>query len=479
MSTELDLLLMDPPVSLQKRYSIFSSGGNKNPAWGLVFIASVAKREGYRVAIQDLNVTGLDIESFRNFLLTTKPRIVGITASSLGVSDAAQVATIVKQTLPDTLTILGGSHVSAVPEQTLLRYPQFDLGAIGEGEITTLELLRVSSPSPEDFSKINGLAWRNRDNIMFSSPRQLITDMSWLPELAMELLPHLGKYYSPPIYSLKLEPAVAITWTRGCPNRCTFCSNNLIHGCSVRYHSVDYLMNWIHKMIKDYDIREIQFMDDTFTANPEYVAKFCERLIRSKTKIAWNCATRVNTLTEELVQLMARTGCWQISIGIESGNKEILRRMKKGISLKQVDNVIRWARTAGINVKGFFMMGFLGETHETLRETIDLAMKLPIQDLSMSIFVPYPGVSARKNIEEFGSFEENWDDMSSLNVNFVPHGFTREELLRINRAVYRKFYFRPRIVLAYLRRMRNPRFMLSLFKGFMNLMWSIFRSTKY
>jgi len=475
----LDVLLVDPAVSMKKRYSHFSIAGNKGPSWGLAFMAAVARREGYSADLLDLNITGLEEKSFRRYLAKWRPRIVGLTASTLGVSDAAAVASIVKQVLPDTLTILGGSHVSAVPEETLKNYSQFDLAGIGEGELTLLDLLDVSPSSDGDFSQIDGLAWRDGEEISLSSRRQLIPDLDWLPQPAMDLFPHLGKYYLPALFSVKMQPAVGITTTRGCPGVCTFCANNLIHGRKVRYHNLEFVFEWIGKMVHDYGIREIQLMDDTFTSSNDYVVGFCERLLNSDMNIVWNCLVSARTFEEDTLKLMKRAGCWQMSLGIESANKEILRRMKKGITVEQVDRVVNLAHSIGIATKGFFIMGFPGETHETMQETMDLAMRLPIQDFSMSIFVPYPGTPARKNIERFGTLEESWDKMSSLNVNFVPHGFTREELLTINRASYRKFYFRISIILAYLRRMTSPASAFIMVKGLIGLVLGFLRPTKY
>jgi len=474
----IDLLLIDPPLSMTKRYGPFGPCGSKSFHSGLAYIAAVARREGFKVKILDMGVTTFDTNELEQYLLTCRPRIVGLTATTIAVSDAARVAGIVKKILPDTLTVIGGPHISCAPEATIKRYPEFDIGVIGEGEITMLELLSLSNPLKGDFSKIDGLIWRDDNGISFSKPRELIKDLDWLPLPAVDLFPDLKSSYIPPYFSVKRTPAVTVMTTRGCPGKCTFCTN-AIHGRVIRQYSLDYLFEYTYLLTQKYGIKEFQINDDTFTVNRRRVIEFCQRLIDEKIDLTWSCLSRVSGITLEMLELMKKAGCWQIGYGIESGDQEMLNSLKKGIKLEQVRKTIEMTKQAGISIKGFFMMGLPGETHESLKKTLDLALKLPIDDMALTIFTPYPGTPAYQNIQRYGTFIEDWDTMTTLNASFVANGFTREELIKINQTTYRKFYFRPRIIWSYLKRMTSIRFIVIMAKGLYGLLSTLFVKKKY
>jgi radical SAM superfamily enzyme YgiQ (UPF0313 family) len=477
----IDLLLVDPPTSQKKRYGSFALCGNRAPSYGLMHIASVARNEGFKTKILDMAVTEMDDSSFKQYLLTERPRILGVTAATLAVSDAARVCKIAKNTIPDILTVLGGHHISSVPEATLLRYPEFDIGVIGEGEMTMLDLLKLTNPLKDDFTTIKGLAFRNGNQVSLSEPRELIQDLNSLPLPAIDLLPDLKTNYIPTLFSVKRTPAVLLMTTRGCPGRCTFCTN-VIHGRRIRQFSVDYLFELIYLLTRQYGIKELQIFDDTFTANRNRVIEFCERLIREDIDLTWSCLARVNGVNTEMLNLMKRAGCWQICYGVESGDEAMLKKIKKDISLDQVRKAIDLTKEAGICTKGFFIIGFPGETRESLKKTLDLALSLPLNDLALTIFTPYPGTQAYSDIinnrAEYGTFTGDWDSMTALNASFVAKGFTKDELIKINRDTYRNFYFRPRIFLSYLHRMSGWKFLVIVAKGAYGLLRPMFVKNK-
>ncbi len=474
----LDLLLIDPPLSMTKRYGHFALCGGKSFQTGLAYIAAVARRENFRVKILDMGVTILKDEELKKYLQTEKPKIVGLTATTIAISDAARIAGIVKKTLPDTLTVIGGPHISCTPEATIKRYLEFDVGVIGEGEITMLDLLNLPNPSKSNFIGIDGLIWNDNDSISYSKPRTLIKDLDWLPLPAVDLFPDLKTSYIPPYFSVKRTPAVTVMTTRGCPGQCTFCTN-AIHGRTIRQYSLDYLFEYTYLLTKKYGIKEFQINDDTFTVDRKRVIEFCKRLLDEKIDLTWTCLSRVNGVTPEMLVLMKKAGCWQICYGIESGDQEMLNSLMKRIKLEQVHKTTEMTKQASISMKGYFMMGLPGETRESLKKTVDLALELPLDDIALTIFTPYPGSPAYKDIQKYGTFIEDWDAMTTLNASFVAKGFTREELIKINQATYRKFYFRPRIIWSYLKRITGIRFIVIMAKGMYGLLSTLFVKKKY
>ncbi|MCK5506650.1 MAG: B12-binding domain-containing radical SAM protein, partial [Thermodesulfovibrionia bacterium] len=324
----IDLLLIDPPLSMKKRYGSFALCGSKSFQFGLAYIASVAREAGFKVKILDMGVENIDNATFKEFLLTHRPRIVGFTAVTIAISDAARVAKIAKETLPDMLTVVGGPHLSCAPEATIRRYPEFDAGVIGEGEITLLEMLKHSALHKGSFPGIDGLIWKDGENIRMSQPRELIKDLGSLPIPAIDLLPEIKSHYIPPYFSVKRTPAVSFMTTRGCPGRCTFCTN-AIHGRRIRQYPLDHVFELIYLLTKKYGIKECQIADDTFMVNKKRVKEFCERLIREKIDLTWSCLARIKGVTPEILALMKKAGCWQIKYGIESGDKGMLKMIKK------------------------------------------------------------------------------------------------------------------------------------------------------
>lgn len=473
----IDLLLIDPPLSMSKRYGHFAICGSKSPQLGLCYIAAAVRREGFNVKILDMDLTKMGDDSFREYLLKEKPRVVGTTATTIAISDAARVAQVAKDTLPGVCTIVGGPHLSCTAEATMLRYPQFDIGVIGEGELTVIDLLNLPDPLKGSYSEINGLVWRSGDKVAYSKPRELIQDVNWLPLPAVDLVPDLESNYIPPYFSVYRTPSVVFMTTRGCPSKCTFCTN-AIHGNRIRRFSLDYLFEMLYLYTGKYGIKEVSILDDSFTINKQFVIDFCERLIRENIDLTWSCLTRINSVSPDLLSVMKRAGCWQISYGIESGDNEMLKKIKKGITVEQVREAVSMTKRSGIKVKGFFIMGFAEETHESLKKTLDLAIDLPIDDMSLTIFTPYPGTPAHADIHKYGEFNEDWDAMTTLNASFIPSGFSRDELLKLNHATYRKFYFRPRIFFSYLRRISEFKFIFIMLKGMIGLLSTLFLKDK-
>jgi radical SAM superfamily enzyme YgiQ (UPF0313 family) len=223
-----------------------------------------------------------------------------------------------------------------------------------------------------------------------------------------------------------------------------------------------------------FGIREFSFEDDTFITFKTRLQDICQQLIELGLDISWTCLGRVNHVTADNLLLMKKAGCWQISFGIESGSQEILHLVNKRIRLDQVRQAVRLSREAGIRTKGFFILGHPGETPETLRMTIDFALELPLDDISVCHMTPFPGTELYDRATEFGEFDPDWNAMNLLTIVFIPHGLTRNELLSAQKELIRRFYFRPRIIIDYGKRLvQNPAMARGLWNGFRSLIRSI------
>jgi radical SAM superfamily enzyme YgiQ (UPF0313 family) len=198
----------------------------------------------------------------------------------------------------------------------------------------------------------------------------------------------------------------------------------------------------IKELRERHGVREIMIEDDTFVASRRRVREFCERLIAEKHDMSWSCLGRADRVTPDLLRLMRQAGCWHISYGIETGDPEMLARMGKNEDLAQIREALRWSREAGLRTKGFFMIGFPGETRDSLARTKKFALSLPLDDISVMQFTPFPGCSVYPGIDHYGTFDRDWRKMNILTTVFVPHGFTLEELDRARSRLLRSFYFR-------------------------------------
>jgi radical SAM superfamily enzyme YgiQ (UPF0313 family) len=184
-------------------------------------------------------------------------------------------------------------------------------------------------------------------------------------------------------------------------------------------------------------------------------------------KISWSCLGRADAVTPEILKIMKKTGCWSISYGIETGDEEVMKFIEKNITLEQVEQAVRLTNESGILSKGFFIMGHPVDTHETITKTINFALKIPLDDISISMMTPFPGSKLYQIASQYGQFENNWEKMNELDIVFVPKGLTKDDLRRYSKEMFRRFYLRPKIVLNYMKRIiENPKGFPNYAKGF-------------
>jgi radical SAM superfamily enzyme YgiQ (UPF0313 family) len=219
-----------------------------------------------------------------------------------------------------------------------------------------------------------------------------------------------------------------------------------VFGNHCRAYSPDYAIRLVRDLYDRHGVRELLIEDDTFVIVKDRVREFCERLIAEKLKLSWSCLGRADRVDPDLLKLMRRAGCWQLSYGIESGDPDILKSMHKRLSLDQIRQALQWSREAGLRTKGFFIVGFPGETRETLERTRRLACSLPLDDISVMQMTPFPGSELYSMADQAGTFNRDWRQMNVINTVFVPHGLTREDLERARSRLLKDFYSRPGVL---------------------------------
>jgi radical SAM superfamily enzyme YgiQ (UPF0313 family) len=242
-----------------------------------------------------------------------------------------------------------------------------------------------------------------------------------------------------------------IITSRGCPNQCTFCDRS-VFGQKLRQRSPQNIAAEIELLWQRYQIREIAFVDDTFTINPQRIVELFRILSEKGIHFPWTCMSRINTVDERILSFMKDHGCWHISFGIESGSEATLRQIKKNITLPAARRCIETCRRLGILTKGFFIVGHPTDTLDSIEQTIRLALDLPLDDVVATLNTPLPGTEQYGTASEFGSFKgRDWSEFNLWNPVFVPRGLTEEILVAKHREFYRRFYLRPRIIARYVR----------------------------
>ena len=238
----------------------------------------------------------------------------------------------------------------------------------------------------------------------------------------------------------------------------------------MRSYSPGYAVGIFKDLRENFGVKEILIEDDTFVFSRGRVQEFCERLIAERIDVTWSCLGRADRVTPDTLKMLKRAGCWHISYGIESGDQGILDSMQKGETISQIEDAVSWAREAGLKTTGFFMVGFPGETEDSLALTEELIMRLPLDDISVMQMTPFPGTAIFKEAHECGRFEQDWSKMNALNTVFVPHGIREADLEKARLRMLRRFYFRPSQVLKkFLSTVRSPRRIRHVLRGFFAL----------
>jgi anaerobic magnesium-protoporphyrin IX monomethyl ester cyclase len=440
------------------------------PSLGLGYLAAVLEKAGHDVKVYNGPIgEDIDYTEIRDIIQKFKPDLIGFGVMTPVFHRAIEVTEYIKKHIDTSITvILGGSHITSLPEETLRNFPIFDAGIVGEGEHTIIEFMDYLS-GKRKLDSIKGIVYAKKNGkVILTESRPLIQNLDEIPFPARHLLDLENQRYS-----WFVERGVHMVTSRGCPNRCKFC-DHAIFGKTNRVHSVEYVIKEIEHVINTYKAKEIIFLDDNFTLNTPRLKTICNEMIKRKIDIRWQCYGRVNNASPELYRLMKKAGCWSISYGIESGNQEVLNFINKDITKEQVRKAVCEAKKAGIQTRGSFMIGHPIDTKETVLQTINFAKTLPLDNVGFSIFVPYPGSEFFRDVEKYGTFRR---DKYYTNFNrsdndpvFIPRTMTKEEIHALYTKAQRDFFLRPSYILRSLRNLQSPKHFSKYFFGFCNIM---------
>ena len=377
--------------------------------------------DNYLNNLKDLS--GKMWREIKSTIIEYKPTVVGISVKSPMFKSACIVARLAKEVNKQIIVIMGGPHPSMLGAD-LLNYSEIDICIKSEGEKTIVELLNAIE-NEKEFNSIQGIVYRKDGRIVENPPRKLIDDLDSLcfpHESAPEVLKDYDQY---PLNAFKF-----IFTTRGCPYNCAYCGSNNIWRQKVRFRSPKNVIKEI-KGLQKKGLRAIQFDDDIFGANKQYIHDLCNALIKYCPRLKWSCLFHVKLVDEQTISLMKKAGCYSIKIGIESGNNGILKKMRRTYTIEEAFSACKIIKKYSIELETYFMIGFPQETEDTLNDTVEAMKKINADVIIFSILTPYPGTEVFEFCKEKGLIDDEYDlslhyHQSPVNcfcINITPERF--------------------------------------------------------
>lgn len=419
---------------------------NIMPPLGLASIAAYLATEKIECAIIDCYARPNSDRLIRDYLLAHKPAAVGISCTTSSFLDGIRISNFCKNILPDLRIVFGGPHISALKEKTLENFPIIDFGVVGEGEQALTELAE-SGYQPS--SPVEGVVYRSQaGDITFTGYRKNALQLDMLPFPAYEKLDGYPEIYTLPIFNYPKTPNSSCISSRGCPYVCSYCDRSVFRK-SFRFNSAEYLYVHLKYLKSRFSLRHINFYDDQFTFHRKRITAFTELMLERPINVTFNCAVRAEHIDFDLLNQLKAAGCWMVSLGIETGDANLLAQHRQHADLDLLAEKIRLIKRAGLRTKGLLMMGLPGETESTIRNSRKYVFSLPIDDLNLTKFTPFPGTPLYNNIHELGTFEEDWGKMDCMHFLFVPRGISKKTLENRFKQFYKTHYLRTRVLLNY------------------------------
>ena len=464
--------------------AITRSGTLYYPLW-LIYAAAVCEKDGFDITFLDAPSMPMDEKQSLEILSKDekKPSLVVINTSTPSIYSDVAFAEKVKELYPDAFYLLVGTHPSALPEETLAISEKIDAVARKEYDYIVRDVARALRDG-EDPKQINGLTYR-KDGDIFSNPDMAyITNLDEIPFAAKFIKEHLN--YRDYFFAAGRYPAIQIFTGRGCMARCNFCLYpQTMHGHQYRLRSPENVVEEFQYMADNFpDVKEIVIEDDTFTAKKDRVIRICELLVEKglNKRFKWLCNARVN-VDLETMKAMKKAGCHLIIPGIESGSQQILNNIRKGTTLKQIEDYIAYAKQARLMVHACYMVGNNGETMETMKDTLKLALRLNTDTAQFYPLLPFPGTEAyfwaKQNGFLKGDYKDYVKEDGTINCVLQLPNLSPEELVGFCDYARKRYYLRPRYILHRIwRGLQSPEDLKRSLKAFSSLKGYLFKKTK-
>jgi anaerobic magnesium-protoporphyrin IX monomethyl ester cyclase len=422
------LTLLNPPYPSGAPEAIFIP-------LGISSLAAFLESKGYTVDVIDCQVLDLTQKDLEDEFRRLQPDVVGVSAATLTYEPALEIVKAAKQACPESLTILGGPHVTVMDEQTVSESPETDVVVRGEGELTLLELMQLASKSNmKNLKDMAGITFRKNGKIIRTPDRPFIQDIDSLPYPTL-------KHFQLSKYRILGRTYLPIITSRGCPFQCAFCLSSQMCGTGFRAKSPPKVLDELEWLRDTYGADAFTFYDDTFTFDIDRALGICREMKRRKFITPWDCRTRVDRVTKEVLETLSKTNCQLIHFGVESGSQKMLKVMKKGTTVEQNARAIKWAKEAGILVAISVIVGYPGETVDMVKQTIDFIRRTEPDYVYMCEAVPYPGTELYNQVKELGwGLTSEWSKYHEHTQIFKNPLLPLETIEKMKKAFFDEFF---------------------------------------
>lgn len=434
-----------------------SSATSIRAANDLGYMAAVLRKIGVGVKIRDYMTEKKEEKDFIEDLQAFKPDMIVASMTTATLLDDLKTFSLAKKAKSDIITVAKGAYFFAaeLEKEESKMFEPMDYALVGECE-TLIDKLVEALNLKMDVSTLKGIIWKKEGVYISNGPADFVEDLDSIPFPARDLMNNI--LYMRPDTG---EPQATIQVDRGCPFACTYCLTPLISGRKLRRRTVNNILDEIKECINKYKIKNFFFKSDTFTADRDFVHKLCDEIIKDSLKIKWVANSRVKPIDLEILRKMKKAGAWLVAFGIESGNDETLRSIKKGSLVEDAVKAVKMAKQADLRIYGFFLLGFPWETEKHLEDTFKLAKKLKLDYYEFHICVFYPGTPIYAEALREGLFK---DSLSVVGKNYFtnPSGtkyLSKEAVLVYRRRALMSIYVSPWYVI---KRLKNTKSLTEL-----------------
>ena len=425
------------------------------PPIGLAYVAAILEKHGHRVIIIDANALKLSKDKVLGLINEFSPDIIGFRADTYWFHRTREWAEYFKKNTSAKI-IVGGINISLYPRESL-SYDCFDYGIIGEANESLPKLIsRLESGGCLD--DLPGIVHKKNGEIFFSKPSDEIIDFDSYPFPARHLLPN-QLYHS---FTSQLKNYTIMVTSLGCPFKCSFCA---IVRIKYRERSADNVINEIEECYKKFGVREIDFFDANFFVNKSRVIEICQGILRKGLKIEWSCRSRVDIVDDEVLKLSSLAGCRKIYYGIESASQKVLGDINKNINRDQTVRAVELTRKYGIGALGFFMVGNISDSKESILASIDFAKELKLDFIQVCRTIAKPNTELNDRLISSTGIDY-WREyiLGKRSEMRLPNPWSQlseQEIEKYVKKFYKDFYFR---IFYVLRRILKIKSLSELFR---------------
>ncbi|MCD4707468.1 MAG: B12-binding domain-containing radical SAM protein [Candidatus Sabulitectum sp.] len=425
------------------------------PSLGIAMLSAVAKLCGSVTALCDMSFQKRPFEHLSYMLREFKPDAVSITVVTPQLRSALASCEVIREVAPEAYLMIGGPHATVLPTETL-ETSGADLVYSGEGETAFRKLVEGTDPC-----EIPGACFMRDGKAVLVSGRLLVENLDTLPLPDRDIF-DMEKYFKTWYSMDRVDPGLkgtTIMGTRGCPYTCTFCQPTLseIFGKKMRRRSPESIVNELKYLVEKYSINGFMFEDSTFIVDHKWVTDICSLMNSEGLKLRWCCNVRADLLSGDLIDTMVNAGLAKVNMGVESASQRVLDDIyRKGITVEGVRKALRMCHSRGIFVQGYFMLGAPGETVEEMKKTIDFAAREPFDDALFDITTPFPHTELWEMSKELINADYSDFDCFHRSV-YSLEGITPEQIEKLKKNAFWKFYAHPARILKTIRTVLGPR----------------------